>query len=329
MPRKIPKPVQQFRGTTAQHATYTGPEGEITVDTTKHTAVVHDGQTAGGFPLMLEQDIVNHAQLVGTVRDATPIHNPVISVADGDGDWSAALVLRIHGKVGSPVERVVTVSPGADHLGGVRVIYRGEVQQSQTGFSQSGGTANFSFTDGTTCKVVAAAESGGSQDITLTFTFMSDPAGPFLQLTGIYSDVSYVFADPLLSQDPMNALTVGTDGKIMLDGSGLDKSYLPLYFPFESDEIVPEIHTFFPDHCRVILVDGLQSDGTSVDALGITVQLDGDSEGTSAVTLKNGQIDSDGAFAGKAVVIRCSGRTTETWVSALLRLTPTMLASDL
>lgn len=93
MPRKIPKPVQQFRGTTAQHATYTGPEGEITVDTTKHTAVVHDGETAGGFPLMLEQDIVNHAQLVGTVRDATPIHNPVISVAGGDGDWSAALVL--------------------------------------------------------------------------------------------------------------------------------------------------------------------------------------------------------------------------------------------
>lgn len=329
MPRKIPKPVQQFRGTTAQHATYTGPEGEITVDTTKHTAVVHDGQTAGGFPLMLEQDIVNYAQLVWTARDATPIHNPVISVAGGDGDWSAALVLRISGKVGSPVERVVTVSPGADHLGGVRVIYRGEVQQSQTGFSQSGGTANFSFTDGTTCKVVAAAESGGSQDITLTFTFMSDPVGPFLQLAGTYSGVRYVFADPLLSQDPMNALTAGTDGKIMLDGSGLDKSYLPLYFPFESDEIVPEIHTFFPDHCRVILVDGLQSDGTSVDALGITVQLDGDSEGTSAVTLKNGQIDSDGAFAGKAVVIRCSGRTTETWVSALLRLTPTMLASDL
>lgn len=329
MPRKIPKPVQQFRGTTAQHATYTGPEGEITVDTTKHTAVVHDGETAGGFPLMLEQDIVNYAQLVGTVHDATSIHNPVISVAGGGGDWFAALVLRVQCKVGSPVERVVTVSPGADHLGGVRVVYKGETQQAQTGFSQSGGTANFSFTDGTTCKVVAAAESRGSQDITLTFTFMSDPVGPFLRLAGTYSGVRYVFADPLLSQDPMNALTVGTDGKIMLDGSGLDKSYLPLYFPFESDEIVPEIHTFFPDHCRVILVDGLQSDGTSVGALGITVQLDKDSEGTSAVTLKKGQIDSDGAFAGKAVVIRCSGRTTETWVSALLRLTPTMLASDL
>ena len=177
--------------------------------------------------------------------------------------------------------------------------------------------------------MVAAAESDGKQAITFTFTFAATASGPFLCVSGVRKNVAYEVADPLLSQDPMNALTAGTDGKIMLDGSGLDKSYLPLYFPFESDEIVPEIHTFFPDHCRVILVDGLQSDGTSVDALGITVQLDGDSEGTSAVTLKNGQIDSDGAFAGKAVVIRCSGRTTETWVSALLRLTPTMLASDL
>lgn len=329
MPRKIPKPVQQFRGTTAQHATYTGPEGEITVDTTKHTAVVHDGETAGGFPLMREHDIVDDVQIAASVGAAEAIWNVSVAVAAGDGDWTAPLALSIQGKVNTPIARVVNAQPGADHLGGVRVVYKGETQQAQTGFSQTGGTANFSFTDGTTCAVVAAAESGGKQAITFTFTFAATASGPFLCVSGVRKNVAYEVADPLLSQDPMNALTAGTDGKIMLDGSGLDKSYLPLYFPFESDEIVPEIHTFFPDHCRVILVDGLQSDGTSVDALGITVQLDGDSEGTSAVTLKNGQIDSDGAFAGKAVVIRCSGRTTETWVSALLRLTPTMLASDL
>lgn len=39
------------RGTTAQHATFTGAEGEVTVDTTKDTVVVHDGATVGGFPL--------------------------------------------------------------------------------------------------------------------------------------------------------------------------------------------------------------------------------------------------------------------------------------
>lgn len=49
--------VQLRRGTTAQHSTFTGAEGEITVDTTKDTAVVHDGATAGGFPLLKEAAI--------------------------------------------------------------------------------------------------------------------------------------------------------------------------------------------------------------------------------------------------------------------------------
>lgn len=39
------------RGTTAQHAVFTGAQAEITVNTSKNTAVVHDGSTAGGFEL--------------------------------------------------------------------------------------------------------------------------------------------------------------------------------------------------------------------------------------------------------------------------------------
>ncbi|MBP2445955.1 glycine-rich domain-containing protein [Rhizobium leguminosarum] len=42
------------KGTTAQHAAFTGANAEITVDTTKKTAVVHDGATLGGFPLQRE-----------------------------------------------------------------------------------------------------------------------------------------------------------------------------------------------------------------------------------------------------------------------------------
>jgi hypothetical protein len=42
--------VQRRRGTTAQHATFTGAVGEITVDTDKDVVVVHDGTTAGGHP---------------------------------------------------------------------------------------------------------------------------------------------------------------------------------------------------------------------------------------------------------------------------------------
>jgi hypothetical protein len=43
--------IQLRRGTTAEHSTFTGLVGEITVDTTKDTLVVHDGVTAGGYPL--------------------------------------------------------------------------------------------------------------------------------------------------------------------------------------------------------------------------------------------------------------------------------------
>ena len=42
------------RGTTSQHNSFTGAEGEVTIDTTKDTAVVHDGSTAGGTPLAKE-----------------------------------------------------------------------------------------------------------------------------------------------------------------------------------------------------------------------------------------------------------------------------------
>ena len=42
------------RGTTSQHSSFTGAEGEATVDTDKDTLVVHDGSQAGGRPLARE-----------------------------------------------------------------------------------------------------------------------------------------------------------------------------------------------------------------------------------------------------------------------------------
>ena len=46
------------RGSTSQHSSFTGAEGEVTIDTTKDTAVVHDGAQAGGRPLARE-DMTN------------------------------------------------------------------------------------------------------------------------------------------------------------------------------------------------------------------------------------------------------------------------------
>lgn len=43
--------LQLRRGTTAQNLLFTGAQGEVIVDTDKNTLVVHNGSTAGGFPL--------------------------------------------------------------------------------------------------------------------------------------------------------------------------------------------------------------------------------------------------------------------------------------
>ena len=56
-------------GTTAEHATFTGANKEVTVDTTKKTLVVNDGATVGGHPLMRE-NASNSALALGSA--ATP-----------------------------------------------------------------------------------------------------------------------------------------------------------------------------------------------------------------------------------------------------------------
>ena len=54
------------RGTTTQHGSFTGAEGEVTIDTTKDTAVVHDGSQAGGRPLAREDmSNVSSASIAG------------------------------------------------------------------------------------------------------------------------------------------------------------------------------------------------------------------------------------------------------------------------
>ena len=62
----MPTEVQLRRGTTVQHSTFTGALGEVTVNTTKKTLVVHDGSTAGGTEIA-KADLSN----VGTITATT------------------------------------------------------------------------------------------------------------------------------------------------------------------------------------------------------------------------------------------------------------------
>lgn len=58
--------VQFRRGTSAETATFTGATGEVTVDTVKHTCVVHDAVQAGGYPL-LREDGTNSSFSLGSL----------------------------------------------------------------------------------------------------------------------------------------------------------------------------------------------------------------------------------------------------------------------
>ena len=54
------------RGTTSQHSSFTGAEGEVTIDTNKDVPVVHDGSTAGGHPVAAEDmSNVSSASIAG------------------------------------------------------------------------------------------------------------------------------------------------------------------------------------------------------------------------------------------------------------------------
>lgn len=58
--------IQFRRGTTVEISSFIGAVGEITVDTTKNTGVIHDGVQPGGYPILLENGI-NSALLPGSL----------------------------------------------------------------------------------------------------------------------------------------------------------------------------------------------------------------------------------------------------------------------
>jgi len=79
--------VQFRRGTTTETSAFTGALGEVTVDTTKDTCVVHDGVTAGGFPL-LRQDGSNSFLSAGSLSScalkfATSVNTGIYSPSPG------------------------------------------------------------------------------------------------------------------------------------------------------------------------------------------------------------------------------------------------------
>jgi hypothetical protein len=97
--------VQRRKGTTVQHSTFTGASAELTVDTTKNTVVVHNGATAGGFPLAKDSEVVH---LTGTETVA------------GTKTFSSTISGSITGNAGTVTNGVYTT--GDQTIGGTKTF---------------------------------------------------------------------------------------------------------------------------------------------------------------------------------------------------------------
>jgi hypothetical protein len=101
---------QRRRGTTSQHASFTGLNAELTVDTDKKTVVVHDGSTAGGFPLSKERNTLN-AQTGTSYTLAATDKDGVVTASN-----ASAITVTINASVFAAGDRITVVQKGAGQV---------------------------------------------------------------------------------------------------------------------------------------------------------------------------------------------------------------------
>lgn len=160
--------VQQRRGTTAQHSTFTGAVAEITVDTDKDTAVVHDGSTAGGVALA-RQDLDNVALTSGNILVGSASNKPASVAMSGDVAISNAGVTTIAGDAVT-YAKIQNIS-ATDRLLGRSTAGSGDVEEITC---TAAGRALLDDADAAAQRSTLGLKTGATTNIT---TSTSDPTG--------------------------------------------------------------------------------------------------------------------------------------------------------
>ena len=144
--------IQRRRGTTAQHATFTGLAGETTVDTDKNTVVVHNGSTAGGFPL-LKENFSNAPDNIVTTSKLVDASVTTAKLADG---------AAVGAKLGSKIQSIsASVSGNALTISAslLSLDFRSTTLGSGTVTTVTGTPANLVISLGSTLGTVNAVQS--------------------------------------------------------------------------------------------------------------------------------------------------------------------------
>ena len=188
----MPTQLQLRRGTTNQHNTFTGVVGEVTINTTKKTAVVHDGSTAGGLEL-LRADMSNvfasatptitslntsgDVSVGGnlTVTGTTTFNGGTITMGDADTDnvvfgadvnsnilpnTDNTYALGSSSKKWSDVRSVLLTTTGDATIGGDVAINGGDLTTSQTTFNLLNTTATTLNVGGASTATAIGAATG-------------------------------------------------------------------------------------------------------------------------------------------------------------------------
>ena len=140
------KRVQRRRGTTTEHATFTGSVGETTVDTTKDTVVVHDGSTAGGFPLAREDlSNINLVNAIGiTELKLTDGSAGQVLKTDGSGTISFTTVDVTGAAVGGDISGTVGNAQIVANKVGITELNVSDGTSGQALTTNGSGTLSFS-----------------------------------------------------------------------------------------------------------------------------------------------------------------------------------------
>lgn len=199
------------RGTSAEHSSFTGANGEITVDTTIKTLRVHDGVTAGGTRLAKYSDLGNAANLQSISTHVIPNANVTYDLGTSELAWRD---LYLSGNTITLGDSTISTDAGSisfqDNTGQQTRIIAGTVQIGSGNTAIVLGSSSGSLTMG-----------GGDvslANVSITNLVLENVLGTQHGGTGLssFTQNGVLFA----SNSSVLSFVTGTSGKVMQIGSG-------------------------------------------------------------------------------------------------------------